>query len=339
MRTHQLGSLLIATFAVWGLDCSSDTTGRGSGGAAAKSAGGSSGTAGTGQTGGAAGTAGTGLGGSGGGAVGTGGRGGAVGTGGSGGAVGNGGAAGTGASGGAVGTGGSAGGGAGGSAGGGTGGTGGVAGTGGTGAAGTNGASGTGGTGGFTPPTGANSIAYIGCSMAWNIGNGYKRVGGTRMWNSDSYQTSAMVVQNWTNENSSSWQLFDRKMNSIGGRDTVKAIMVQICIRSSRATDAELRSMVASARKHVNPGTHIYIVGQPVYQAGHECSIAGNGGAKWTDDQAKLLAADPSVNQDMSYLGQFKLDSTKSEVSPDSCHATQTGEDVLGRQAMAFFGG
>lgn len=321
MRTHQLGSLLIATFAVWGLDCSSDTSGQGSGGAAAKSAGGSSGTAGTGQTGGAAGTAGTGLGGSGGGALGNGGSGGAVGNGGSGGAVG---------------TGGNAGGGAGGSAGGGTGGTGGVAGTGGTGAAGTNGAS---GTGGFTPPTGANSIAYIGCSMAWNIGNGYKRVGGTRMWNSDSYQTSAMVVQNWTNENSSSWQLFDRKMNSIGGRDTVKAIMVQICVLSRRATDAELRSMIASARKHVNPGTHIYIVGQPQYEPGHECSIAGPGGAKWTDDQAKALTADSSVNQDMTYLGQFKLDSTNNEVSNDTCHASPTGEDVLGRQAMGFFGG
>jgi hypothetical protein len=49
--------------------------------------------------------------------------------------------------------------------------------------------------------------------------------------------------------------------------------------------------------------------------------------------------ADPSVNQDMTYLGQFMLDSTKGQVSPDSCHATSSGEDELGRQAMAFFGG
>ena len=218
---------------------------------------------------------------------------------------------------------------------------GGSAGVGGT--AGTAGRAGVGGGsaggGSVTPPTGANSIAYIGCSMAWNIGNGYKRVGGKVMWNSDSYQTSAMVVQNWTNANSSSWNLFDQKMNSIGGKDTVKAIMVQICILSSRATDAELKSMVASARQHVNPGTHIYIVGQPQYQAGHECSLAGNGGAKWTDDQAKKLAADSSVNQDMTYLGQFIIDSTKGEVSNDTCHASSSGEDVLGKQAMTFFGG
>jgi len=204
------------------------------------------------------------------------------------------------------------------------------------------GGSATGGAGGSGSVVtgGENSVAYIGCSMAYNIGTGYKRVGGKVMWNSDSYQTSAMVVQNWTDSNSSSWQLFDQKMSSIGGKDKVKAIMVQICIFSSRATDAELKSMVASARKHVNPGTHIYIVGQPQYEAGHECSLAGTGGAKWTDDQAKALAADSGVNQDMTYLGQFKLDSTKGEVQSDSCHASSpSGENALGKQAMAFFGG
>ena len=201
------------------------------------------------------------------------------------------------------------------------------------------GGSSTGGTGGVTPPTGANSVAYTGCSMAWNIGNGYKRVGGKVMWNSDNYQTSAMVVQNWTSTSSASWRLFDQKMNSIGGKDKVKAIMVQICVFSSRATDMELKSMIAAARDHVNPGTHIYIVGQPQYEAGHECALSGNGGVTWTDDQAKKLAADTSVNMDLSYLGQFKIDSTKNEVSPDTCHATSTGEDKLGEQAKQFFGG
>jgi hypothetical protein len=228
--------------------------------------------------------------------------------------------------------------GGGGRAGGGRPGSGGTAGTG-PGTAGT-GTSGSGGSGSFTPPTGANSIAYIGCSMAYNIGTGYKRVGGKIMWNSDNYQTSAMVVQNWTDSSSSSWSLFDQKMSSIGGKDTVKAIMIQICIFSSRATDDELKSMVASARKHVNAGTHIYMVGQPQYEAGHECSLAGTGGAQWTDQKAQQLAADTSVNQDMTYLGQFKLDSTKGEVLSDSCHASSpTGENVLGNQAIAFFGG
>jgi hypothetical protein len=216
---------------------------------------------------------------------------------------------------------------------------GGMAGTAGSGVAG----SGTAGTGtagtSSMPPMGDNSVAYIGCSMAYNIGTGYKRVGGKVMWNSDSYQTSAMVVQNWTSSSSSSWNLFDQKLSSIGGKDKVKAVMVQICIFSSRATDDEVKQMVAAAKAHTNPGTHIYLVGQPQYEAGHECSLAGTGGAQWTDDEAKKIAADTSVNQDVSYLGTFIIDSTKGQVSSDSCHATSSGEDELGRQAMKFFGG
>jgi hypothetical protein len=210
-------------------------------------------------------------------------------------------------------------------------------GRGGIGAGGRGGGGGTGGGGGFTPPTEANSIAYIGCSMADNIGGGYRAVGGTIMWTNEGYGTGAKVVQNWT-ANGDGWSLFNTKMNANGGRDKIKAIMVQICILSSRATDAELKSMIQAARDHTNPGTHIYIVGQPQYEAGHECNLAGTGGAKWTDDQAKALAADPSVNQNMSYLGQFKLNCSNNECQ-DACHANSAGQTVLGNQAKAFWGG
>jgi hypothetical protein len=37
------------------------------------------------------------------------------------------------------------------------------------------------------------------------------------------------------------------------------------------------------------------------------------------------------------YLGQWKLDSTKGEVSSDSCHATSSGEDAMAKQANAYF--
>ncbi|WP_437894816.1 hypothetical protein [Sorangium sp. So ce124] len=233
-----------------------------------------------------------------------------------------------------------------------SGGTGGASGTGGGGTGGadpsgpasvgstsTGGDPGTGGGDDGLPPTGNNSVAYTGCSMANNIGTGYKRVGGKIMWNSDNYQTGAMVVQNWTNPSSSSWQLFDQKMASIGGKDVVKAIMVQICILSQKATDKELRDMVNAARQHVNPGTHIYLVGQPVYNAGHDCFIAGTGGADWTDMKAQELAKDPTINENMSYLGKFILNNDAGEVS-DGCHASSPkGENVLGEQAKAFFGG
>jgi len=222
-------------------------------------------------------------------------------------------------------------------------------GSGGASAGGTGTMGGTGGTGGGSsgpcangatakpcPPTEPNSVAYIGCSMAYNIGQGYDQVGGKIMWNNSGYGTGAKVVENW-GPNGDAWSLFATKLNAIGGKDKVKAIMVQICVLSTHSED-NVKAMIKAARDHVNPGTHIYLVGQPQYEAGHTCSLAGPGGAEWTDTTAQKMAADSSVNQDLTYLGQFKLDTTKNE-SSDGCHASATGLPVLGNQAKAFWGG
>jgi hypothetical protein len=237
---------------------------------------------------------------------------------------------GAGAGGGGSGTGGA---GAGGVAGGGSG-TGGVSGTGG----GTSGSGGSGtcaGTAEPCPPTDDRSIAYIGCSMAQNIGNGYKAVGGQIMWNSDGYQTGAQVVPNWV-EGGSAWGGFDNKLNQMGGKDSVKAIMVQICIIQV-ATDDQIKSMIRAARAKIDPDAHIYLVGQPQYENGHTCAIAG-GQEATTDEQARRLGADESIDPNLSFLGTFMLNCDDGECS-DSCHASPKGEERLGNQAKEFWGG
>ena len=188
------------------------------------------------------------------------------------------------------------------------------------------------------PPSGNNSIAYIGCSMANNIGNGYKAVGGKVMWNSDGYGTGAQCVPQWV-EGGSAWGGFDNKLKAIGGKDVVKAIMVQICIIQP-ATDAQVKSMIKAARAHVNADAHIYLVGQPQYENGHHCDIAG-GQEGTTEEQAKRLGADKSIDPNMSYLGTFLLNCDNGECA-DSCHASAgagKGEERLGNQAKAFWGG
>ncbi len=95
--------------------------------------------------------------------------------------------------------------------------------------------------------------------------------------------------------------------------------------------------MVKAARAKVNPGVHIYIVGQPQYEAGHTCSLAGTGGAEWTDTEAQAIAKDSTINQDLTYLGTFNLDTTKGE-SSDGCHASASGLTRLGNEAKAFWG-
>jgi hypothetical protein len=171
--------------------------------------------------------------------------------------------------------------------------------------------------------------------MANNIGNGYKAVGGKIMWNSDSYGTGAQCVPQWV-EGGTAWGGFDNKMKAIGGKDVVKAIMVQICIIQP-ATDAQVKSMIKAARAHVNPDTHIYLVGQPQYENGHTCDIAG-GKEATTEEQAKRLGADKSIDPNMSYLGVFTLNCDNGECA-DSCHANGKGEERLGNQAKAFWGG
>jgi hypothetical protein len=180
-----------------------------------------------------------------------------------------------------------------------------------------------------SPPTQANSMGFIGCSMAENVAQGYVAVGGTRMWGP--YGTGGLVVQSWTNTNSSAWQRFDQQVSRFG-RPT--AVWVQICIFAQNgATYDEVRQMIANARQHAAPGASIIISGQPFYDPGQSCFLAGPNGPQLTDSLARQAAADPT--QDVTYPGSFILHSN--EVS-DGCHANPAGQRSLGMQALAFWG-
>ncbi|TDB81058.1 cellulose-binding domain-containing protein [Micromonospora sp. KC721] len=180
------------------------------------------------------------------------------------------------------------------------------------------------------PPTGgANSMGFIGCSMAENVAQGYVAVGGRRMWGP--YGTGGLVVQSWTNPNSSAWQRFDQQAARFG-RPT--AVWVQICIfAQSGATYEEVKRLIANARQHAAPGATIYISGQPLYPQGNVCQLSGSGGPELTDRLAKQAAADSSQN--VRYPGVFTL--RNSEVA-DGCHANTAGQQALGRQAVGYWG-
>ncbi|MDT0341258.1 hypothetical protein [Streptomyces litchfieldiae] len=173
-----------------------------------------------------------------------------------------------------------------------------------------------------------NSMGFIGCSMAENVAQGYRAVGGTTMWGP--YGTGGMVVQSWTDPNSNAWRLFDQQVSRYG---TPTAVWVQICIFSqSGATYDEVKRLIANARQHTSPDATIYITGQPLYDPGRTCFLAGPNGPQLTDSLAKQAAADPTQN--VIYPGAFHLASN--EVA-DGCHANTTGQASLGRQAIAFW--
>lgn len=178
--------------------------------------------------------------------------------------------------------------------------------------------------------TGNRTMGFIGCSMAENVAQGYVAVGGRRMWGP--YGTNGMVVQSWTDSNSTSWQLFDKQVASYG---KPTAVWVQLCIYAQDGvTFEEAKTLIANARQHAAPGATIYITGQPAYEPGQSCLRAGDNGPELTERIAKKAAAD--TTQNVTYPGEFKL--LKAEVLDDGCHANSAGQKSLGQQALVFWG-
>ncbi|KAL2274462.1 hypothetical protein FJTKL_03212 [Diaporthe vaccinii] len=180
---------------------------------------------------------------------------------------------------------------------------------------------------GLTSPL-ANSMGFIGCSMAEDVAEGYVMVGGTRMWGP--YGTGDLVVQSWTDSNSAAWQKFDQQVGKYGKPE---AVWVQVCIfENPGATYDEVKLLIANARQHALEGASIIITGQPFYNNNHTCPSAGPNGPQLTDDLARQAAADAS--QRVTYPGRFIL--YDQEVA-DYCHANGGGMRTLGEQALSFF--
>ena len=174
----------------------------------------------------------------------------------------------------------------------------------------------------------AHSMGFIGCSMAENVAQGYVAVGGQRMWGP--YGTGGMVVQSWTDTNSASWKLFDQQAAKYG---KPTAVWVQICIFTQGATYDEVKKLIANTRQHAASNATVYITGQPLYDAGQSCFLAGVNGPQNTDALAQQAAKDAALN--VVYPGAFRL---KTGEVQDGCHANTNGQKSLGQQAVAFWG-
>ncbi|KAF2839700.1 hypothetical protein M501DRAFT_991713 [Patellaria atrata CBS 101060] len=173
------------------------------------------------------------------------------------------------------------------------------------------------------------TMGFIGCSMAENVAQGYVAIGGQKMWGP--YGTGGAVVQSWTNTNSASWQAFDRQAQQ-NGKPT--EVWVQICIFAQNGVNYnEVKQLIANARQHAAPDAKIYITGQPLYDPGQSCFLAGANGPELTESMAQQAAAD--ATQNVTYPGPFRL--RNGEVQ-DGCHANSAGQQSLGRQAQGYFG-
>lgn len=152
-----------------------------------------------------------------------------------------------------------------------------------------------------------------------------------RMWPPIS-SYGGQVVQSWTASSSNGWSGFNNAVNTHG---VPTDIWMMICIFSSNGvTAAEVQTMIRNARMRA-PGARIYVTGQPGYNSGHTCSLAGASGPNLTDMRARE-AHNPADN--VFYAGAFTLNAAANEVATDTCHASMTGENALGDQFIAKFG-
>ncbi len=98
----------------------------------------------------------------------------------------------------------------------------------------------------------------------------------------------------------------------------------------------ETKQIIANVRQRA-PDATITITGQPLYEAGLTCTLAGVGGPELTDEMAQRAGNDPTQN--VTYAGIFgPLSSAHTAGDPTGCHANTEGQQFLGQQAMDFWG-
>jgi hypothetical protein len=172
--------------------------------------------------------------------------------------------------------------------------------------------------------------------MASNVSEGYQRIGGTRMWGGYAVHNTHTLAE-WIEPTAEGWRLFDQYAQRSG---LPKAVWIQICVVASEPelgtpTLEQVAAVVAITREHAHPEAVLYITGQPLYEEGHICTFAGEGGPELTDQLAREAAADP--NLDLIYPGAFGPLEAE-HISADTCHATSSGGNLLGEQALGFWG-
>jgi hypothetical protein len=185
---------------------------------------------------------------------------------------------------------------------------------------------------------GSRTMGVVGCSLAISVMARYQRVGGMRMWPPRAQYSCGLPCGNpndWSTNNSGAWQGFDAQ-KTLYGAPTDVWIMVCNSVREG-ATTEEVQQMIANTRAHA-PAARIHVTGEPLYNTGWTCLLAGAGGPELTDERARAAASDASLN--VTYAGTFILDGNASptEVASDTCHASAQGELALGNQAVAKWG-
>lgn len=173
-------------------------------------------------------------------------------------------------------------------------------------------------------------IGYIGCSMTMNAVSGYTQQGGKKFWASNANYGGGGLAQ-WGNLSSDNryWKEFNKFFTEHAPR----TIWWQLCAVDSTKSQETYQNTLAILEhiKQLAPGATVYVSAQPLYTAGHVCTIAGNGGP----ERMKGIVDQLVVNKKAlagPVVGPLSVTQTR-----DGCHGNNDGTVKMGDQMINFF--
>lgn len=171
------------------------------------------------------------------------------------------------------------------------------------------------------------SIGYVGCSITYQIVEGYFLMGGRSVWPVEQRYDDGGVM-NWGNPRMPFQRVFDENIQRYP--DT-EVIWLQLCIPvHDPVTYTHANSVVDMIRTRL-PDAEIYVSSLAPYA--HLCEGSGTTGVALGQRLAEELAerrADVKLGPTFSTL-------TESETENDKCHLEAPGKRKLGKELKEFF--
>lgn len=174
-------------------------------------------------------------------------------------------------------------------------------------------------------------LGYVGCSMSNNAVEGYRRLGGTAIWEVQTSYGGGGITQ-WGRELSSSsryWQAFEAAQAS----RPADVIWWELCtVDRDRDADEHAQAVrVYDELRRRAPAAAVYVSAQPTYTDGHVCRIAGVGGPERMKAIAEQLVA-----EGRGLAGPLMGPLAPAQIA-DGCHANAAGQTLMGQQLQSFF--
>jgi hypothetical protein len=197
------------------------------------------------------------------------------------------------------------------------------------------------------PPPIVDAVGYLGCSNSTSSVEGYKIVGGIRMWPATKDYGSASVHVLATqigSATSKAWKAFKATFANNPGTDEVWFQACSLAAESSLLNHDDAVAVLAEIR-HLIPGVTVYFSAINDWVSPHVCTIAGANGPS---DMRVLRDSIVAENQALlgpdlgSLISKYQIPSTgatkaTNQTDTDGCHPNAAGKNYVGQRLLNFF--